>query len=107
MRISDWSSDVCSSDLLAAPDRPIGIVVLHQCNEHILRPNARRPGQQRCYALMELDPGVAAPAGAQGDLNDDNVVGPSDVEKAGIVDQILTLEFGNQVRSEEHTSDLQ
>src|SRR3546814_9528501 len=51
MRISDWSSDVCSSDLLEAG----GIVA----NDHVLRPNAsaewsRRSGYHRLDAALEI-----------------------------------------------------
>src|SRR3546814_13025436 len=51
MRISDWSSDVCSSDLLEAG----GIVA----NDHVLRPNAsaewsRRSGDHRLDAALEI-----------------------------------------------------
>src|SRR3546814_18907594 len=48
MRISDWSSDVCSSDLLA-PTNPFAVVILAQ-----LDANATRDGPARMARKTEL-----------------------------------------------------
>src|SRR3546814_8824934 len=51
MRISDWSSDVCSSDLMAgAQPRP--------CGRHIKSAVARQPGE-RCGTKVEGRRGAA------------------------------------------------
>src|SRR3546814_5812513 len=56
MRISDWSSDVCSSDLASAPEcecrprRQIGDVA---CNEAVERTTGRRQVQLRLVAMAE------------------------------------------------------
>src|SRR3546814_11726065 len=52
MRISDWSSDVCSSDLLA-PTNPFAVVILAQ-----LDANATRDGPARLARKTELVRGL-------------------------------------------------
>src|SRR3546814_4266943 len=43
MRISDWSSDVCSSDLEAAPAVPLARIVEHARAEHMPAPAIVQP----------------------------------------------------------------
>src|SRR3546814_1467482 len=90
MRISDWSSDVCSSDLLAVLDAPgVGIdrrgVALRD-----------RPGAVaavlRCVARRIGGEGVAV--GGRGETPDGALMAVSEL--------VLALD-----RSEEHTSELQ
>src|SRR3546814_8453884 len=94
MRISDWSSDVCSSDL--------------RCRERSVRPSRRRPQRRRPRSnrarscdelrfgeraqLIEFDPGRTF----------------DEAEARGAVGARKDRQIGYQhVRSEEHTSELQ
>src|SRR3546814_2633238 len=79
MRISDWSSDVCSSDLT-------------RHGRHRGRAGERRPSLSR--PLVERHPGLSAQA----------LVARSG---ARIVDDGPGDAFGAETRSEEHTSELQ
>src|SRR3546814_3944007 len=74
MRISDWSSDVCSSDLNAASTRQPSVAwdrlavarVLFTCNALLLRCRHGKSGDQaRCRetALVEARPQAAEPHG--------------------------------------------
>src|SRR3546814_13576594 len=59
MRISDWSSDVCSSDLLAAP-----MVAEHQRADRLARGRrGHEAGDDELLALgaLRLDPGRSPP----------------------------------------------
>src|SRR3546814_1491882 len=49
MRISDWSSDVCSSDLSAAPQPSAGALTAHDSD----RSARRRPGLQSSSHLAD------------------------------------------------------
>src|SRR3546814_4708821 len=109
MRISDWSSDVCSSDLRC----PDAIADLHQ------RPEDHRLAQRLCAAAAERGPGPACPfAGCAEDPHRlDRECRPG----CGFGDHQEPAEFaGGQLRdhprhsaavpgerSEEHTSELQ
>src|SRR3546814_10531869 len=85
MRISDWSSDVCSSDLRPCVAAAVGLPRLRR-RGHAggLRAGSRAPGGRGAGAL---------PAGAPGDDDQRHPDG------AGI--------GGGAGRSEEHTSELQ
>src|SRR3546814_5203938 len=96
MRISDWSSDVCSSDLVDRPvgDHPtqnevkaVGIygVEVRTTDPDVTRGRERSAGLQ--YAARQFE--------AAGDIAKRSV--RRDVERAGI----------DKRRSEEHTSELQ
>src|SRR3546814_6819602 len=90
MRISDWSSDVCSSDLLAALDDAIDeIGVVHFLGRE--RP-AREQHLLKLAQADRLDPGPHARP-------------PADVAKRGMTEQRVVRR--DQQRSEEHTSELQ
>src|SRR3546814_5845508 len=98
MRISDWSSDVCSSDLLAAPDRRasaggLGRVPLR------LRVNPSLQRRQRPHGTAVADPGPV-PLAAHAGLAAGGNRGPA--PPAGLLRPV-----GPRRRSEEHTSELQ
>src|SRR3546814_1162093 len=89
MRISDWSSDVCSSDL---PARQIALPHLHISGKHgpvlpVLHLDAVGVHIHRLLAVMTLQHGNGLPHGGR----------RQGKEKAG----------NQQSRSEEHTSELQ
>src|SRR3546814_9664976 len=85
MRISDWSSDVCSSDLLAAPDLVDG-------GAHIVvNPPARHAAQHAKGVIMGVEQHLV---GLQ-------QIGPHD-EGATVAEFEVRY-----LRSEEHTSELQ
>src|SRR3546814_1091256 len=90
MRISDWSSDVCSSDLLAAR------TPLHRFVRQVLTEDELRDGLTFAAATLVILP-----------LLPDQAIGPFGVlnpRRIWIV-VILVMEIGG--RSEEHTSELQ
>src|SRR3546814_4563559 len=90
MRISDWSSDVCSSDLKAAHLLKIGeLGHLHPVAPHF---PAEPPGAKRWRFPVVLD---------EADVVEQRV----DADR-GEAAQILLLNIGRR-RSEEHTSELQ
>src|SRR3546814_5294485 len=94
MRISDWSSDVCSSDLQHAGDAPVGGfgAVADDDDAAVLGVAHPYPA-----AMVQADPG-----GAAGDVE-------HGVEQGPVADGIGAVAhgFGFAVRSEEHTSELQ
>src|SRR3546814_12278174 len=58
MRISDWSSDVCSSDLLAdIADSAIAPAIVESCPQRIFLPNDRaiEPQARSAYARFGLN----------------------------------------------------
>src|SRR3546814_8927072 len=100
MRISDWSSDVCSSDLqrVPAPEALEGRIMLLKAGERV--PAERLNGffAENGYYRVETvgEPGEFAVRG-----------GIVDVFPPG-EEQPLRLDFfGDDLRSEEHTSELQ
>src|SRR3546814_2325894 len=108
MRMSDWSSDVCSSDLLGddpylvgVARRPRGIVKADRIGQRRL---GRQPAE-RVHRLGPRDrreaPDIAAGLGIAREIERRERVA---VDRLGSVD----LEIGGQTgRSEEHTSELQ
>src|SRR3546814_7492612 len=108
MRISDWSSDVCSSDLLDLPPGLLLDGLLHEADRvHVLglRARAQRPagtahrevhvGAHRAFVHVAVAGAEIAQAGAQ--LAQ---VGPRLLRRAHV-------RLGDDLRSEEHTSELQ
>src|SRR3546814_7002832 len=102
MRISDWSSDVCSSDLLFRPSRSQPGISAHDRGQEIAEPDldpARRAGRaRRLYGVAEgrdraqrIDEGAGADRAGEGrhPLSGDGV------RRQG------------EHRSEEHKSELQ
>src|SRR3546814_4200832 len=91
MRISDWSSDVCSSDLLLQGNGVIGVEVIDP--DHLFAPF------QQSQRRMEAD----EPCGSG------NKHGHSSSSLLLRLDQSCQRRRsgGNSMRSEEHTSELQ
>src|SRR3546814_5547959 len=98
MRISDWSSDVCSSDLIA--DLVVqpqywfainGVQVKHE--------NGRRLGYRADFAYRDIEKGADVVEDVKGGYRDDAWT----IRKA-----VFRALFPNlELRSEEHTSELQ
>src|SRR3546814_7419159 len=107
MRISDWSSDVCSSDLADQRER-LGVAAAVPLQDHQVRTvgRAARDREQRAHAerfhlLLVEDLGLGAVVGGElarlfGDVGRVADVGRQVAQAAGELD-----------RSEEHTSELQ
>src|SRR3546814_2250990 len=93
MRISDWSSDVCSSDLLAAGTIQSGIIVTTEQ----IRPKLSNIGFKRGFKKMFSSLALADFAKCILKLI---VVGT-------VVSLILWPDRRTVIRSEEHTSELQ
>src|SRR3546814_1384295 len=94
MRISDWSSDVCSSDLLA----PYWFEVegaLFLSNKGDLLARLEGYYDQRITQKLILQPMAEANFALQ------------DVPETGIGSGLSDFELGLRLRSEEHTSELQ
>src|SRR3546814_5241345 len=133
MRISDWSSDVCSSDLLARRDLAGELAKAADAGRHVV-------GQKRCERLAAAREGDVVDARGLdadlfGDQPDQDVVGtagrtagPGDGPRVSLElrDQVVerldlrgrrhdndlvlagqTGDRGGLLRSEEHTSELQ
>src|SRR3546814_9763218 len=113
MRISDWSSDVCSSDLLHA-----AALALDRAPADVVAVELARPGDAGHFgvsALLRVGNAVAqrahaqhAPAGGDGAVA---VQAGAGVEHLGVghVGQVPGVDHvaGAWLRSEEHTSELQ
>src|SRR3546814_2243237 len=98
MRISDWSSDVCSSDLLDAIgdiDELARLGVEHEDPDRL----ARAIGRGHQYDRLA----VAHEAGAQIDIV--HLADRRKVHDSAL--HVVKIEHGLLVRSEEHTSELQ
>src|SRR3546814_8706200 len=95
MRISDWSSDVCSSDLLVPLDFHIGIDLV--LGEHIALEQELVIGPQ-CFKRLAQ---AAAHGGHLGQFCRGQII---EVLVHGFTRMDLVLD---PVRSEEHTSELQ
>src|SRR3546814_5723444 len=97
MRISDWSSDVCSSDL----------------RHNARRPKRKRPEQVRPLFVHSLVGGSAAVdrrAPAAPDIDSDEEEQPHHVDEMPVPGGGFEAEMlarGEIARSEEHTSELQ
>src|SRR3546814_10333123 len=105
MRISDWSSDVCSSDLVLLHDVAVGLVAVGaEAEARLLQRVADIEVGPAKLVIVKLEPE------AEQAVDDDAVVGDDAVE--------IGLRLARQVgferrllerlaRSEEHTSELQ
>src|SRR3546814_16305356 len=74
MRISDWSSDVCSSDLKAGPERAVGVAQATPREMHRRRGRHRYPSMVDAVVPVEfVDMGIAAMAekAAEAERHDD------------------------------------
>src|SRR3546814_4141458 len=97
MRISDWSSDVCSSDLMAF--HRIGLSPVKRRNRVLAAPGPPST-TVRGLTIMATESVVETPAREAFDC--------ASVASVGMKDDFY-LEFGvpSRCRSEEHTSELQ
>src|SRR3546814_5600071 len=113
MRISDWSSDVCSSDLHAAQDQRQGDVVEHAAvgeQAMVLEHHAHVSPVQRDapaahlhqVALGEQHRAAAGPLGQMDQLEQGALAGAG---MAGHEQHLARPDV--ETRSEEHTSELQ
>src|SRR3546814_2731640 len=89
MRISDWSSDVCSSDLIAVHDDKLRLMP--------------RDGRRKNFHLSGAEQGGRARAAHAHDFGPDDVEG----DGGGQTNRLLQPRFAGTPRSEEHTSELQ
>src|SRR3546814_9852258 len=100
MRISDWSSDVCSSDLADAIGYPVLIkAVAGGGGKGMRRVDA---AQQFADALQSCQREAASSFGDDRVLIEKYILSPRHIEV-----QVFGDSHGNVVRSEEHTSELQ
>src|SRR3546814_9680799 len=100
MRISDWSSDVCSSDLYAATIHKSQGVTVDQA--HVLA----TPGMDRHSAYVALSrhrDGVQLHYGRDDFADDRQLTRTLGRERA----KDMASDYGRDPRSEEHTSELQ
>src|SRR3546814_7692853 len=116
MRISDWSSDVCSSDLQSVFDADLARDQIDEATVDKVRRDAARPlfGEQQAFAL---DPRQAADArtdraaGAQplflGHVDQPRVLERLARGVDAIDDERVDLALDLVIRSEEHPSELQ
>src|SRR3546814_2725016 len=97
MRISDWSSDVCSSDLLHWAERLQAAGQLGELERLML---------QATYGeyLSQLTGGIAL---SQVEVLRPGDLGMSDAEVAALATPAVRRLTGNGNRSEEHTAELQ
>src|SRR3546814_1540983 len=110
MRISDWSSDVCSSDLLVGAGGGDGRHIGHDGGGfllvgvgEILQPRVGGVGGRDVLAHRLHPCHVHGRVGRVHHLPDDDVVGGRDIGQVG--GGVAGL--GEHLRSEEHTSELQ
>src|SRR3546814_2575345 len=112
MRISDWSSDVCSSDLLVSGARTfvtaIGAGTTYPDYKHApFIVSSEIDGVDMVTVVTE---GIFSYCGVKVKIDTDRHLGPeqslvrADGEAVG---HVTTGEYGSQMRSEEHTSELQ
>src|SRR3546814_5174940 len=106
MRISDWSSDVCSSDL---PGRPSMIQLWpHQQQSIDLLRKALASGKRKPMLQVPTGGGKTRTAGAIVELmrqRDKRAV--FIVDAISLIDQTVQSFYDLGLRSEEHTSELQ
>src|SRR3546814_6822717 len=111
MRISDWSSDVCSSDLLSCGFYA-GFRYLKDCGKFLvtvdrLRQLSENEPAVTASVFVQFHNGMTRRAAASEEVQNDGVrVVPGRSEQA-IVDSQKALREGKRRRSEEHTSELQ
>src|SRR3546814_4987763 len=101
MRISDWSSDVCSSDLINGQSKSIGVLTVSSVEREDYKINAR--------TLVDLSAGIATTDGRwRAGLWGKNVLNKYYWTNAiQAYDNIMRYAARPAERSEEHTSELQ
>src|SRR3546814_10848423 len=117
MRISDWSSDVCSSDLKLQPDNDdqrVGVEIVARALQAPVRQIAENAGHEGSIVVGKIndakDPAIGFDAqnGKYVNMFKAGIIDPTKVvrtalqDAASIAGLLLTTE-----RSEEHTSELQ
>src|SRR3546814_1369815 len=102
MRISDWSSDVCSSDLQQVAVLALDIVAKGLVHRLGLQLQVGGPAQQAEQALAQVDQAQARGLQRFLDQGDALAVGAAQVVLGGV-----GLHHRQVARSEEHTSELQ
>src|SRR3546814_5127254 len=118
MRISDWSSDVCSSDLAAGPgnDRPPAAGREEHrsrrrrraCRRHLSRASSRqRADAEGGNGLIASLKGILAASAADHAVIDVGGVGYLVLASARTLSLLGAVGDAVSVRSEEHTSELQ
>src|SRR3546814_3841022 len=106
MRISDWSSDVCSSDLKLKRDVRIGVSVIISSNEH---PKSSIGEDELTTQVMHAPrPRVHLMGGDGGGWALDDDLAQTRAALAGAIEEadLGTADILHS-RSEEHTSELQ
>src|SRR3546814_1732048 len=114
MRISDWSSDVCSSDL----DGRVGAQIDHRdgavdVGELVVGPVAAVTGRVAAVAAVEVVVAQAADQHGVAAHDQERVVAAAAVDDVGggVADQRVAQAAAAQIlevpRSEEHTSEIQ
>src|SRR3546814_9746566 len=113
MRISDWSSDVCSSDLTATTRGTAGCCSL-TCRlswrtrpARLSTPAPSGPSPTPRGRLLREAAGLQQRSGVDADLLAGDVAGLVAGQEDGQVRNVLGLDVGDGHRSEEHTSELQ
>src|SRR3546814_4134051 len=122
MRISDWSSDVCSSDLGIDFESPVASAQVKsavllaglqaQGETSVREPHPTRDYTERMLSAFGVDieysPGFARLRGGQR-LRATDIAVPADFSSAAFFIVAATLVPGSELRlrSEEHTSELQ
>src|SRR3546814_10764479 len=106
MRISDWSSDVCSSDLLSLWPNPRVDAATEECDFDLRELRTKRMSIYLGVYPDELDRVAPLYNLLFQQLVDLNVRDLPD-EKTPLQNLVLLAEFARIGRSEEHTSELQ
>src|SRR3546814_6723533 len=96
MRISDWSSDVCSSDLLALQD------ACRRCFASLFTDRAIAYREAKGFDHLDVALSIGIQQMVRSDLSGSGVMFSIDTE-TGFPDAIVI----SAARSEEHTSELQ
>src|SRR3546814_9600753 len=107
MRISDWSSDVCSSDLDRHPHQYVEerLVLRLAQNRFDDEIDAKRHGERRCYGCLFIAHGKVYPHADIDRVEDHSVKGDEPEDAVIQADrQIIAVD---RERSEEHKSELQ
>src|SRR3546814_4705363 len=118
MRISDWSSDVCSSDLSVRRLAPATAQNAYLFHQHCAKAAARVAAQHRsglCERIrsaqpQRLDRGVRALGGESGDDKHRRLRGAQQLGQRRKPVHVGHFQVEHQhvdIRSEEHTSELQ
>src|SRR3546814_4548185 len=106
VRISDWSSDVCSSDLVEIPAAVGGIAIEHRADDPVVLDDHALVNAAARVAQHDILAPVAAREIARGEDVDGRHLELGRRHRAAIAARLLDQPVG-EARSEEHTSELQ